>query len=71
MAAVQVAEFIDRGVQITAVLKDRIGGKIKDFRDVIGKDTPSEIMDLRKDVEEFATSFEPVGYDYETMVYKN
>eukprot|EP00188_Purpureofilum_apyrenoidigerum_P002325 Plantae.Rhodophyta-Purpureofilum_apyrenoidigerum.ctg24343.p1 GENE.Plantae.Rhodophyta-Purpureofilum_apyrenoidigerum.ctg24343~~Plantae.Rhodophyta-Purpureofilum_apyrenoidigerum.ctg24343.p1 ORF type:complete len:501 (-),score=80.62 Plantae.Rhodophyta-Purpureofilum_apyrenoidigerum.ctg24343:121-1623(-) len=67
----KVAEFIDRGVQVTLDLKEKIGGKLKDFRDTVGKDTPKEILDLRKDVEDFTMSFEPVGYDYESMTYKD
>jgi len=66
----KVAEFLDRGIKVTATLKERLGGKLKEFRDSIGENPPQEILDLKNDVESFTTSFEPVGFDYETMVYK-
>lgn len=67
----QVAELIDRGVTLTIELKKQIGGKLKDFRSVIGTNPPKELLELKADAESFAKSFAPVGFNYDSMVYKD
>jgi len=67
---VAVADFLHRGIQIAAELKNSISSKkLADFKDhVIGSDN-SEIQQLGADVVEFASQFPAIGYDVETMRY--
>jgi len=66
---VQVAEFLDRGVQITQKLKGEAPGKkLSDFNGFVNKEIP-EIAALRADVEAFAGEFPAIGFNPETMRY--
>lgn len=67
----QVAEFVHRGVQIAAALKDKAGSKMKEFKAYIEQHKPSEIDLLRKDVEEFSKKFTTIGFEQESMRYKD
>eukprot|EP00298_Acanthocystis_sp_HF-20_P019811 c24259_g1_i1.p1 GENE.c24259_g1_i1~~c24259_g1_i1.p1 ORF type:complete len:507 (+),score=227.95 c24259_g1_i1:33-1523(+) len=58
---VQVADFVDRGVKITNEIKNKFGPKSKDFLEGLSKTTIPEIVALRKEVEDFASSFPVVG----------
>merc|ERR1712048_150879 len=51
----QIAEFIDRAVKISLKLQDEVGKKLKDFE--VALKTNTEISELRKDVQAFATGF--------------
>eukprot|EP00735_Rhodelphis_limneticus_P014108 TRINITY_DN809_c0_g1::TRINITY_DN809_c0_g1_i1::g.25404::m.25404 TRINITY_DN809_c0_g1::TRINITY_DN809_c0_g1_i1::g.25404 ORF type:complete len:494 (+),score=191.44,sp/P50433/GLYM_SOLTU/70.51/0.0,SHMT/PF00464.14/2.8e-200,Aminotran_1_2/PF00155.16/0.00014 TRINITY_DN809_c0_g1_i1:51-1532(+) len=69
---VQIASFIDRAVAISKDAKKASAGtKLVDFRKLLESNPPSALADLRKDVESFATSFPTIGYDFESMRYKN
>jgi len=67
----QVADFIQRGVSITADIKQGLTSKrVADFKKHCdGADFP-EITALRTDVEEFASKFPTIGYEHDTMRYK-
>ncbi|KAK4525910.1 hypothetical protein GAYE_SCF18G3819 [Galdieria yellowstonensis] len=57
----QVAEFVDKGVALAANIKKNSGPKLKDFKDAL-QNYSSEIDALKQQVEEFAYSFDTVGY---------
>jgi glycine hydroxymethyltransferase len=67
----QVAEFVDRGVQIAADLKKASGPKLKDFREALEKEEPAALGALRRDVEDFAKQFPTIGFDKASMRYKD
>merc|ERR1711865_1343144 len=66
-----IAEFIQRGVSITADIKQGLTSKrVADFKKHCnGADFP-EITELRADVEDFASQFPTIGYEHDTMRYK-
>lgn len=64
----KVAEFFDRAVTITQLVKEKTGSKIKDFKSAltgddnkIAQDFP-EIALLKKEVVDFARKFPTVGF---------
>merc|ERR1711865_51842 len=67
----QVADFIQRGVSITADIKQGLTSKrVADFKKHCnGADFP-EITAFRADVEDFASQFPTIGYEHDTMRYK-
>jgi len=67
---VQVADFVDRAVKITADIKSKVGPKLKDFRAALEEQEWPEITALKKDVETFASQFPAIGFDASTMRYK-
>ncbi|GMH40915.1 hypothetical protein BSKO_08819 [Bryopsis sp. KO-2023] len=67
----KVAEFVDRGVKIAADLKPKAGSKVRDFRAYLDKENPAEIQQLRADVEAFAKQFATIGFEKDSMRYKN
>lgn len=67
----KVAALVDRGVAIAQELKKKSGPKLKDFRDLLNKEVPSSIKELKAEVEEFATKFPTVGFEKAAMKYKN
>jgi glycine hydroxymethyltransferase len=62
----QVADFIDRAVDITVKIKKQLppSSKLKDFKDLVGEDGSafSEIADLKKSVVQFARQFPVIGF---------
>ncbi|KAA8538215.1 hypothetical protein F0562_027962 [Nyssa sinensis] len=71
---VQVAEFFDAAVELALKVKaDSKGTKLKDFVATMNSDAnvQSEIAKLRHDVEEFAKQFPTIGFEKETMKYKD
>ncbi|EFN51000.1 serine hydroxymethyltransferase [Chlorella variabilis] len=67
----QVAQFVDRAVQIAADLKKSSGPKLKDFREALEKEEPVALGALRREVEDFAKQFPTVGFEKATMRYKD
>lgn len=65
-----VAEFIHRGVQIAKdVNSSGIGKKLADFKTALkGQEWPA-IVELRKDVEAFSSTFPTIGFSEESMRY--
>ncbi|KAG6786378.1 hypothetical protein POTOM_007978 [Populus tomentosa] len=69
----KVAEFFDAAVKLALKIKaDAQGTKLKDFVAAMKSDGhQSEIARLRHDVEEYAKQFPTVGFEKETMKYKD
>ncbi|KAF9437721.1 glycine hydroxymethyltransferase shm1 [Entomortierella beljakovae] len=69
----QVANFIDRAVNITKDIKDKFPGKkISEFKDHVADGSKfAEIQALKKDVADFARKFPTVGFTEEEMEYTN
>ncbi|KAK4426520.1 Serine hydroxymethyltransferase, mitochondrial [Sesamum alatum] len=68
---VKVAEFFDAAVKLAVKIKaDTKGTKLKDFLTTMPS-FQSEIAKLRHDVEEYAKQFPTIGFEKETMKYKN
>lgn len=71
---VKVADFFDAAVKIAVKVKaETQGTKLKDFVSTLESSAPikSEIAKLRQDVEEYAKQFPTIGFEKETMKYKN
>merc|ERR1711937_384969 len=64
---VKVAHFFDRAVSIAQTLKDTTekGKKLKGFKELcaVGPSVHPDLVQLRKDVQEFASSFPTVGFE--------
>lgn len=68
----KVAEFFDRAVTIAKRLKNTDKGKkLKGFKEIcaVGPSVDPDLVQLRKDVQQFASSFPTVGFDEEDMAY--
>lgn len=60
-----------RAVAIAIDLKDKSGTKLKDFRAYLEeKGIPSEITELKDEVEAYASRFPTIGFEKSTMRYK-
>ncbi|XP_027078506.1 serine hydroxymethyltransferase, mitochondrial [Coffea arabica] len=70
---VKVAEFFDAAVQLAVKIKGQTKGtKLKDFLATLQSSAAqSEVAKLRHDVEEYAKQFPTIGFDKETMKYKD
>jgi glycine hydroxymethyltransferase len=69
----QVAHFFDRAVQIAQKLqKTEQGKKLKGFKDMcsVGPSVDPDLVQLRRDVCSFASSFPTVGFDESEMTFK-
>lgn len=67
-----IAEYLDRGLSITKMIKDKVGpaGKMNAFREALAEGVGAEeIKALREEVESFALGFEAIGFDRADMVY--
>lgn len=67
-----VAEFFDRAVNIAVELKATDQGKkLKGFREMckVGPSAHPDLPKLRKEVSEFASSFQTIGFDEEEMEF--
>lgn len=58
---VKVGEFIGRAVGVTQEIQNASGKKISDFKKVMNESPPGSMLELKKDVEAFATRFDMVG----------
>ncbi|KAG5535414.1 hypothetical protein RHGRI_023246 [Rhododendron griersonianum] len=69
----KVADFFDTAVKLAVKIKAATKGtKLKDFVATMQSSAiQSEIGKLRQDVEEFAKQFPTIGFEKETMKYKN
>ncbi|XP_043711965.1 serine hydroxymethyltransferase, mitochondrial-like [Telopea speciosissima] len=70
----KVAEYFDSAVKLALKIKSETKGtKVKDFMATIQTrdDIQSEISKLRHEVEEYAKQFPTIGFEKETMKYKN
>nr|DAD40867.1 TPA_asm: hypothetical protein HUJ06_015190 [Nelumbo nucifera] len=71
---VKVADFFDTAVKLAVKIKaETKGTKLKDFLATIqtSANVQSEISKLRHEVEEYAKQFPTIGFDKETMKYKD
>ncbi|CAN0917594.1 Serine hydroxymethyltransferase 1, mitochondrial [Linum grandiflorum] len=70
---VKVAYFFDLAVKLALKIKAATTGtKLKDFVAAMeSADVQSEITKLRTDVEDYAKQFPTIGFEKETMKYKN
>lgn len=59
----RIAEFFDRSVAISTAITKKVGPKIKDFKAALadGPDQFPELIQLGKEVKDFASSFPTVG----------
>jgi len=70
---VKVAHFFDRAVTIAQTLKDTDKGKkLKGFKELcaVGPSVHPDLVQLRKEVQEFASSFPTVGFEEDKMAYE-
>ncbi|CAL9750965.1 unnamed protein product [Musa acuminata subsp. burmannicoides] len=71
----KVADFFDTAVKLALKIKSETkeGSKLKDFLATIqtNANIQSEIAKLRHEVEEYAKQFPTIGFDKETMKYRN
>ncbi|CAL9049490.1 unnamed protein product [Musa banksii] len=71
----KVADFFDTAVELALKIKSETkeGSKLKDFLATIqtNANIQSEIAKLRHEVEEYAKQFPTIGFDKETMKYRN
>ena len=69
----KVAEYFDRAVAIACELKNtEQGKKLKGFREMcaVGPSVHPDLVQLRKEVSEFASSFPTVGFDEDEMAFE-
>jgi len=69
----RVAEYFDRAVNIALKLKGtEKGKKMKGFREMcaVGPSVDPELVELRKEVSDFASSFATVGFDEDEMEFQ-
>jgi glycine hydroxymethyltransferase len=69
----KVAEYFDRAVAIAVELKNTDEGKkLKGFREMcaVGPSVHPDLVQLRKDVSEFACTFPTVGFDESEMAFE-
>lgn len=69
----KVVHFFDRAVTIALRLKDAPEGKkLKGFKQMcsVGPSVDLDLVQLRKDVSEFACSFSTVGFDEDEMKFE-
>ncbi|OWM71354.1 hypothetical protein CDL15_Pgr011483 [Punica granatum] len=70
----KVADFFDGAVKLASKVKaDTKGTKLKDFVTTLQSDSniQSEVAKLRHEVEEYAKQFPTIGFEKETMRYKD
>jgi glycine hydroxymethyltransferase len=69
----QIAEFLHRGVQIAYDIKTQTGKKLKDFKQTLagGAEGQPALQELAADVKTFSRKFPTIGFDSDTMRYKD
>eukprot|EP00188_Purpureofilum_apyrenoidigerum_P003046 Plantae.Rhodophyta-Purpureofilum_apyrenoidigerum.ctg30909.p1 GENE.Plantae.Rhodophyta-Purpureofilum_apyrenoidigerum.ctg30909~~Plantae.Rhodophyta-Purpureofilum_apyrenoidigerum.ctg30909.p1 ORF type:complete len:464 (+),score=92.45 Plantae.Rhodophyta-Purpureofilum_apyrenoidigerum.ctg30909:185-1576(+) len=65
----KVGEFLHRGIQIGLAIQEASGKKLKDFEARLSGNT--DLDALRKEVEEFASTFAMPGFDVKSMRYNS
>jgi glycine hydroxymethyltransferase len=68
----EVVELFDRGVAIAKEIKDSMPKgktKLKDFKATVLEEEIPSIVELKKDVEAFASTFPTIGYSVDDMKY--
>jgi glycine hydroxymethyltransferase len=69
----KVADFFDRAVTIAKELKNtEQGKKLKGFREMctVGPSVHPDLVQLRKEVSEFACTFPTIGFDESEMTFE-
>jgi glycine hydroxymethyltransferase len=68
----QVAEFVNRGVEIAKGIKEsgKAGTKVKEFREYVDASPPPAIAELAAEVEAFAKQFPTIGFEKGEMRYQ-
>jgi len=59
---VRIGEFIGEAVDIAADVQKQSGPKLVDFKKVVKGSPPSRMLNLKKEVEDFASRFPTVGF---------
>jgi len=59
---VQIGEFIGKAVDIAVAVQKESGPKIVDFRRVLKESPPGTMLELKSEVENFASRFETIGF---------
>jgi glycine hydroxymethyltransferase len=71
----QVVEYFDRAIMIAAQVdkaaKAKGGKKLVDFNAELEAAPPAELSSLRAEVHSFAIKFPSIGFDQETMIYRD
>jgi len=65
----KIAEFVDRGINITINIHKQVKGKLRDFKSALNNNTYPEIEELKKDVIAFSRQFPVVGFDINSSKY--
>jgi len=58
----QVGDFISRAVKITQDIQTTSGKKLVDFKRVMNETPPGSMLQLKQEVEAFASRFDTIGY---------
>lgn len=58
----QVGDFISRAVKITQDIQTTSGKKLTDFKRVMNESPPGTMLELKQEVEAFASRFDTIGY---------
>jgi len=58
----RVGEFIGEAADIAVEVQKQSGGKLVDFKRSLKESPPGKLLNLKKDVEEFACGFETIGF---------
>merc|ERR1719230_1153503 len=57
----RIGHFIARAVDVAVEIQEKSGKKLVEFRRVLKEETPNSLIQLKTEVEEFATKFETIG----------
>jgi glycine hydroxymethyltransferase len=57
----QVADFIDRAIELGVEIQKQSGPKLSDFNSWIEENNPGPLEELKNDVEALASGFEGIG----------
>lgn len=63
--------FCSRAVDIAGSVKAATGGKLKDFKAALETSLPPELVQLKEEVEAYATQFPTIGFERASMRYKD
>merc|ERR1712113_621151 len=59
---VRIGEFIGEAVDIAADVQKQSGPKLVEFKKLLAQSPPGRLLDLKKEVENFASQFPTVGF---------
>eukprot|EP00833_Pecoramyces_ruminatium_P016564 jgi/Orpsp1_1/1190596/evm.model.d7180000079993.2 len=65
----KIAEFVDRGINITIKIHEQVKGKLRDFKSALNNNTYPEIEELKKEVIQFSKQFPVIGFDINSSRY--